>query len=109
MICGLRSAGYPDYIRYFVPAPHAFYKNYIKKTTVQLIFRCDFYTYKITRIFLQKTGSNQCAEFFENRLITRTPATISPMPIRPAASSFCPCTTHAITVTSTTPTPDQMA
>lgn len=42
MICGLRSAGYPDYIRYFVPAPHAFYKNYIKKRQYNLFFAAIF-------------------------------------------------------------------
>src|SRR3546814_14134871 len=49
----------------------------------------------------------QCATLFENRVMTSTPATISPVPASAGVSSPCPWNTHATAATRTTPTPDQ--
>ena len=45
----------------------------------------------------------------ENNWMTSTPARISPMPIRAAASRAWPCQNQAMAETSTMPAPDQMA
>jgi hypothetical protein len=51
----------------------------------------------------------QCAEAFDKRWITRTPATISPMPRSAKGSSRCPNIAQAISVIRATPAPDHTA
>src|SRR5258705_480775 len=51
----------------------------------------------------------QCPTDREKRLMTSTPAMISPMPIRAAASRCCPNHNQLTTEISTMPTPDQIA